>query len=61
LSPAGHGLLDFGSGTKSQTVMPKRIFLLHGTLKIVYQVYHSIEEKQKRKSKFFNRDTFYAL
>jgi hypothetical protein len=32
--------------------------LLHGTLKIVYQIYHSKQEKQKRKSKFFNRDNF---
>jgi len=36
-----------------KTVIPKKKVLLHGTLKIVYQVYHSKPERKKRKSKFF--------
>jgi hypothetical protein len=36
----------------------KRKFLLYGTLKTTYQIYHSEQEKQKRKSKFFYRDNF---
>ncbi len=32
-----------------------QMLLLHGTLRNVYQVYHSKQEKQKRKF-FFNRD-----
>jgi hypothetical protein len=27
-------------------------------LKVVYQIYHSKQEKQKRKSKFFYRDNY---
>jgi hypothetical protein len=34
----------------------KRQLSLHGTLKILYQIYHSKEEKQKRKSLFFYAD-----
>jgi hypothetical protein len=33
--------------------MSKKNFLLHGTLKTAYQIYHSIQEKQKRKRIFF--------
>jgi hypothetical protein len=33
--------------------MPKRKFLLHGTSKIVYQVYHSKEERKKENQSFF--------
>ena len=47
-----NGPLDSCSGRKRQKYQ-KRKFLLHGTLKIVYQIYHSKQEKQKRKSKFF--------
>jgi hypothetical protein len=36
--------------------MPKKKFIAARDLKIVYQVYDSKEEKQKRKSKFFYRD-----
>ncbi len=36
----------------------KRKFLFRGTLKTDYQIYHSEQEKQKRKSKFFYRDNF---
>ena len=39
--------LDSRSGTK------KKKFLLHGTLKIVYQVYHSKEERKKENQCFF--------
>jgi hypothetical protein len=34
----------------------KRKFLLHGPLKIVYQIYHANPEKKKRKSNLFYPD-----
>jgi hypothetical protein len=49
--------LDFCPGTRRQECQ-KRNLLLHGTLEFVCQVYHSKEEKQKRKSKFLNHDNF---
>jgi hypothetical protein len=45
-------LVQKDSNTKNRNL------LLHGTLKNVYQVYHSKQEMQKRKSKFFYPDNF---
>jgi hypothetical protein len=39
----------------------KRKFLMHGTLKIAYQVYHSKQDSKKRKSTFFICDNFVHL
>jgi hypothetical protein len=52
VSSSPNGALEFWPGTKRQKCQ-KRKLLLQGTLKIVYQIYHSKEEKQKRKSKSF--------
>jgi hypothetical protein len=41
-----NGELDFGPGTK-KTVIPKKKLLLYETSNIVYQVYHSKDEKEK--------------
>ncbi len=48
---------DFHSGTK-KPVMPKKKVFVAWNLKDCYQIYHSDQEKQKRKLKFFNRDNF---
>ena len=55
--PLDHMITGFSFGTKRKQYQ-KRKFLLDGTLKIVYQIYHSKQEKQKSKSKFFYRDDF---
>jgi len=57
VSNGSYDPLDFCSGTEDSNTK-KRKFLLHGTLTIVYQIYHSKQEKQTRKSKFFYHNNF---
>jgi len=43
---------------KDSNAKKRKQYLLRGTLNTVYQIYHSEQEKQKEKSKFFYRDNF---
>jgi hypothetical protein len=51
-----YGALDFGSGTK-ETLMSRKKVIAARTLGLD-QVYHSNNEKKKRKLSFFFRDHF---